>query len=153
MVRRFNSAADLWCANGDELGTSEWVSVSQEMVDQFAKATGDHQWIHVDVDRANRESPFGATIAHGYLSLSLVPALAAQIFVVSGARFLLNYGSNKIRYITPVPVGAQVRLHSTLTAVEEKRGGVLHIVVRHELEVGDLRKVAMVAETITHAVF
>ena len=90
---------------GRELGPSEWLTVTQEMIDKFAEATGDHQWIHVDVERARRELPGGKTIAHGYLTLSLLPRLAPTLMTIAKRRRGLNYGSNKIRFITPVPAG------------------------------------------------
>ena len=107
---------------GQELGTSEWYEVTQEHVNLFADATGDHQWIHVDVERATKESPFGGPIAHGYLTLSLVP-LFAQVLMVTDTVMGVNYGLNKVRFPSPVPVGAKVRLTATLAGVEEITGG------------------------------
>jgi acyl dehydratase len=108
---------------GRELGTSDWFEVTQEHVNQFAEATGDHQWIHVDVERAKKESPFGGPIAHGYLTLSLLVPLFAQVFVVSDSTWGLNYGLNRVRFPAPVPVGSKVRLTATVTNVEEIAGG------------------------------
>jgi acyl dehydratase len=109
---------------GRELGTSDWFEVTQQHVNLFADATGDHQWIHVDVERAKAESPFGGPIAHGYLTLSLLVPLFAQVFVVTDTVMGLNYGLNKVRFPAPVPVGSKVRLTATLTDVEEFAGGL-----------------------------
>ncbi|RBY94928.1 dehydratase [Blastococcus sp. TBT05-19] len=108
---------------GSELGTSDWYDVAQEHVNLFADATGDHQWIHVDVERATKESPFGGPIAHGYLTLSLLVPLFAQVLTVTDAVMGVNYGLNKVRFPSPVPVGARVRLTASLAAVEEITGG------------------------------
>ncbi|MFP5371083.1 MAG: MaoC family dehydratase, partial [Actinomycetes bacterium] len=94
---------------GRQLGTSDWVEIGQDMVDRFAAATGDHQWIHVDPERAARESPFGGPIAHGYLTLSLLPMLMPQIVEITGFRLTVNYGTERVRFPAPVPVGSRVR--------------------------------------------
>lgn len=122
-MRTFTSANDIVSAVGEELGTSEWVTVTQEQVNTFAEATGDYQWIHVDAERAERESPFGGPIAHGYLSLSLLPMLGWQIYTVEGAKMGINYASNKVRFPAPVPVGARLRLRSTLQGAEQLPDG------------------------------
>jgi len=109
---------------GSELGSSDWHEVTQEHVNQFAEATGDHQWIHVDVERAKAESPFGGPIAHGYLTLSLLAPLSAQVLVVTDTVMGVNYGLNKVRFPSPVPVGSKVRLTASLKAVEEVTGGL-----------------------------
>jgi acyl dehydratase len=109
---------------GTELGTSDWFEVTQESVNLFAEATGDHQWIHVDVERAKAESPFGGPIAHGYLTLSLLVPLFAQVLLVTDTAMGVNYGLNKVRFPSPVPVGAKVRMTATLTNVEEIAGGL-----------------------------
>lgn len=108
---------------GQHLGYSEWLEITQDRVDRFADATLDHQWIHVDPDRAETDSPFGGTIAHGYLTLSLLPHHLFQIMEVTGVRMTINYGLNKLRFPAPVPVGSRVRLAATLAAVDEVRGG------------------------------
>jgi acyl dehydratase len=115
--------AELPSLTGTELGTSDWYEVTQDAVDLFADATGDHQWIHVDVERANRESPFGGPIAHGYLTLSLLIPMWSQVLSVTDAGMAVNYGLNKVRFPAPVPVGAKIRLTATLAGVEEIRGG------------------------------
>ncbi|MGY1782913.1 MaoC family dehydratase [Geodermatophilus sp. SYSU D01036] len=109
---------------GRELGTSDWFEVTQDRVDTFADATGDHQWIHVDVERAKAESPYGGPIAHGYLTLSLLVPLFAQVFVVTDTAMGVNYGLNKVRFPAPVPVGSRVRLTATLTDVTPFTGGL-----------------------------
>ena len=108
---------------GSELGTSDWYEVTQEHVNLFADATGDHQWIHVDVERATKESPFGGPIAHGYLTLSLLVPLFGQVLAVTDAVMGVNYGLNKVRFPSPVPVGSRVRLTASLASVEEIAGG------------------------------
>jgi len=152
-VRTFNSAADIIGAIGEELGTSDWTTITQEQVDKFAEATGDHQWIHVDVERAKRESPFGGPIAHGYLSLSLLPMLGWQTYAIEGAKMGINYGSNKVRFPSPVPVGARVRLHSTLQEAEQQSDGSVQMVVNQVLEIDGKPKPALVAETVSRVVF
>jgi acyl dehydratase len=123
---------------GTELGTSDWHQVTQEHVNQFADATGDHQWIHVDVERAKKESPFGGPIAHGYLTLSLVVPLVAQVLTVTDVAMGVNYGLNKVRFPAPVPVGSKVRASVTLKDVEQVTGGLqLTLVVTVEREGGD----------------
>src|SRR5258706_14812888 len=109
---------DLLKLVGKELGPSEWMTVDQAMIDKFAEATGDHQWIHVDVERAKREMPGGKTIAHGYLTLSLLPRMMPELLKVTKRSRGVNYGSNKIRFVSPVPAGARVRLRSTIKNVE-----------------------------------
>jgi acyl dehydratase len=109
---------------GQELGRSDWYEITQNAVNTFADATGDHQWIHVDVERAEAESPFGGPIAHGYLTLSLLVPLMAQILVVTDTVMGVNYGLNKVRFPSPVPVGAKVRATATLKQVEEVTGGL-----------------------------
>ena len=108
---------------GTEIGPSEWLEITQERVNTFADATGDHQWIHVDPERAKAESPFGGPIAHGYLTLSLGPVLAPQIMRVDGIKMGVNYGAGKVRFPSPVPVGAKLRLGAELTNVEDIPGG------------------------------
>jgi acyl dehydratase len=107
-----------------ELGASQWVTVDQRAIDQFAEATGDHQWIHVDPEKAS-QGPFGTTVAHGYLSLSLIPALLEQVLRVKDARMGVNYGIEKVRFTAPVPSGSEVRLHATLKSTERRGEGVL----------------------------
>jgi acyl dehydratase len=132
---------------GRELGPSEWMTVDQAMIDKFADATGDHQWIHVDVERARREMPGGKTIAHGYLTLSLVPRMAQTLSRVKKRSRGVNYGSNKVRFITPVPAGARIRLRQRIANVEEIQAGV-RVTSEMTVEVEGQSKPALVAETI-----
>src|SRR4051812_25561347 len=120
-------AKDLAQHIGRELGPSEWMTVEQAMIDKFADATGDHQWIHVDVERAKRDMPGGKTIAHGYLTLSLVPRLAATLVKVKKRRHGLNYGSNKVRFTNTVPAGARIRLRQRLANVERVSGNGVRV--------------------------
>ena len=135
MTTTTTTLAELPSYVGGELGTSDWIEVTQERVNLFADATGDHQWIHVDVERAKAESPFGGPIAHGYLTLSLLASLSAQVLVVTDTVMAVNYGLNKVRFPSPVPVGSKVRLTATLKSVEEVTGGlqlVLSAVIERE---------------------
>lgn len=108
---------------GQEIGTSDWIVVSQEQINAFADATGDHQWIHVDAARAAIETPFKSTIAHGFLTLSLLSALLRRTVAVSGSRMSINYGLNKVRFVSPVPAGARIRAQVTLSAITAVEGG------------------------------
>jgi acyl dehydratase len=142
------SPRDLKQHVGKELGPSDWFTVDQAMIDKFADATGDHQWIHVDVERAKREMPGGKTIAHGYLTLSLVPRLASTLVKVTGRKRGVNYGSNKVRFTNMVPAGARVRLRQKLVNVEEISGGGVRVTSEMTMEVEGQDKPALVAETI-----
>jgi acyl dehydratase len=132
---------------GEHLGYSDWVEVTQERVNTFADATGDHQWIHVDVERATKESPFGGPIAHGYLTLSLGPLLFPEILRVDGISMAVNYGCEKVRFPSPVPVGAKVRLGAELVAVNEIAGGA-QVTVRFTFECDGASKPSCVAEVV-----
>src|SRR5882672_11055535 len=138
---------DLLKLVGTELGPSEWVTVDQAMIDKFAEATGDHQWIHVDVERAKREMPGGKTIAHGYLTLSMVPQLAATLVKVEKRRRGVNYGSNKVRFTNVVPAGSRIRLRQRIVAVDEVSGGY-RITSQMTIEVEGQERPALVAETM-----
>ena len=133
---------------GKELGPSEWLTVTQEMIDKFADATGDHQWIHVDVERAKKELPGGKTIAHGYLTLSLLPQLAPTLMKIEKRRRGLNYGSNRVRFTAPVPAGARVRLRQKLVKVEPVEDNGFRITSEMTMEVEGNARPAMVAETL-----
>jgi acyl dehydratase len=133
---------------GEELGPSEWLTVTQEMIDKFADATGDHQWIHVDVERAKKEMPGGKTIAHGYLTLSLLPQLAPTLMRVEKRRRGLNYGSNRVRFTAPVPAGARVRLRQKLVKVEPVEDNGFRVTSEMTMEVEGNPRPAMVAETL-----
>jgi acyl dehydratase len=142
--------AELPSLKGQELGTSDWIEVTQERVNTFADATGDHQWIHVDVERAKAESPFGGPIAHGYLTLSLMVPLVSQTYTISDSKMGVNYGLNKVRFPAPVPVGSKVRARVTLKDVEEVAGGLQNtFAVTIEREGGD--KPVCIAEWVTRA--
>lgn len=132
---------------GKPLGTSEWITVDQKTIDLFAEATGDHQWIHIDVERAGREMPGGKTIAHGFLTLSLLPRLAPMIYRVVKRSRSINYGSNKVRFTAPVPAGSRVRLHLTVKAVEPIQGGV-RVTMDNQMEVEGNARPCLVAETM-----
>ena len=122
-MREFNSLAELKELIGQEVAQSEWVEISQERVNTFADATGDHQWIHIDVERAKRESPFGGPIAHGFLTLSLLPMLVANAIKLTYVKMGVNYGLNKVRFPSPVPVGSRVRARLKLLEIEDIKDG------------------------------
>jgi acyl dehydratase len=143
------SPKDLKQHVGRELGPSDWMVVDQPMIDKFAEATGDHQWIHVDVERAKRELPGGQTIAHGYLTLSLVPRMAATLVKVEKRRHGINYGSNKVRFISPVPAGARVRLRQRIANVEDVPDDGVRITNEMTVEIEGQARPALVAETIS----
>jgi acyl dehydratase len=132
---------------GRELGPSDWMTVDQAMIDKFADATGDHQWIHVDVERARQEMPDGKTIAHGYLTLAMVPRLAATLMRVKKRSRGVNYGSNRVRFISPVQAGARIRLRQRIANVEEIPGGV-RVTSEMTVEIEGQPRPALVAETM-----
>jgi acyl dehydratase len=132
---------------GTQLGNTAYMEVTQERVNLFAEATGDHQWIHVDPERARRESPFGGPIAHGYLTLSLIPVLLPQVLVVHGISMGVNYGCEKVRFPSPVPVGAKLRMSGELVGLEEVTGGV-QFTVRATLETEGATKPSCVADVV-----
>jgi acyl dehydratase len=132
---------------GRKLGTSDWRTVSYEQIQAFAKATGDHQWIHTDRERCAKESPFKVPIAHGYLTLSIVPVMFGELLDVRGVKMGINYGLNKLRYPAPVPEGSRVRLAGECADVEEIPGGV-QVTVKGTVEVEGSDKPALVAELL-----
>lgn len=134
---------------GEEFGVSEWVMVDQAMIDKFAEATGDHQWIHVDVERARAEMPGGKTIAHGFLTLSLVPRLGATIWAITHRSRGLNYGLNKLRFTAPVPVGSRVRLKQTLLAADDVKDGGVRLTFENVMEIEGSAQPALVAEGLS----
>jgi acyl dehydratase len=139
--------AELRTLAGQQVGTSDWLLVTQERIAAFAEATGDHQWIHLDAERAKRETPFGTTIAHGFLTLSLISALMRDAIAISGVRMAINYGLNRVRFISPVPSGARVRARVGLSAVEDAQHAVQATwTVTVEREGGD--KPCLIAEWI-----
>jgi acyl dehydratase len=137
------TVAELEQARDLDLGVSDWVVVTQEQVDMFAQATGDHQWIHVDRERAGR-GPFGGTIAHGYLTLSMLPALVAQLLDVTDSAMGVNYGLDRLRLTGPVPVGSKIRVRGQLLDSTSKSGGVLYR-VEMEVEIEGGKRPALVA--------
>lgn len=139
---------------GSETGVSPWRSITQQQIDQFADVSGDHQFIHVDEERARRETPFGGTIAHGYLTLSLLTALGAEAGTVrlEGTRMMINYGLDKVRFLNPVRSGARVRARFTLQSIEEKNPGQYLIKHQAVIEIEGQEKPAMIAESLGLAI-
>jgi acyl dehydratase len=144
-MRVFNGVDEISGLVGEHLGTSEWVTVEQSHIDQFAEATGDHQWIHVDPERA-AGGPFGTTIAHGFLTLSLLPVLVAKTYKVDGVKMGINYGLNKVRFTSPVPVGSKVRGSIVLSAVEKTKDGATQLTTTVTVELEGSERPALVAE-------
>lgn len=145
-MRTFSTFEEIESATGEEVGTTDWVEITQERVDQFADATGDHQWIHVDVEKA-KEGPFGGTIAHGYLTLSLIPWLSAQVLDLQTSGAKLNYGVNKVRFPNPLLVGSRARLVATIGSITEIPAG-RQLTLKYVVEIEDQDKPACVAETV-----
>ncbi|MGW6358455.1 MaoC family dehydratase [Streptomyces sp. NPDC055092] len=142
-----NGLAELKKLTGSDLGSSEWIDVSQERIDTFADATGDHQWIHTDPERA-KEGPFGAPIAHGYLTLSLFIPMFTELLDVEGVTTKVNYGLNKVRFPAPVPAGSRIRLAARLAGVEDVPGGV-QITVDGTVEIEGAAKPACVLQSVS----
>lgn len=138
---------------GSELGVSDWLEIDQQRINDFADVTGDHQWIHIDVERAKNESPYGAPIAHGFLTLSLIPALSKDNFRVQNAQLVINYGLNKVRFLSAVPVGSRIRVRSELADAVAKDAGTVDLTVRHTIEIDGVEKPAAVAEMIARVLF
>jgi acyl dehydratase len=135
---------------GQELGVSAWMTIDQERINQFADFTGDHQWIHVDVERARRESPSGSTIAHGFLTLSLAAALQYEIGIIpAGVSEALNYGLERVRFLAPVKAGARIRDRVVLMAVETRGKGQLLLKTRNTIEIEGESRPALIAETLS----
>ena len=147
MTTTTTTIAELPSLKGQELGQSDWFEVTQDRVNTFADATDDHQWIHVDVERASKESPFGGPIAHGYLTLSLLAPLSSQVLVVTDTVMGVNYGLNKVRFPSPVPVGSKIRLTATLKDVEEVAGG-LQLTIAAVIEAEGASKPVCIAEPV-----
>ena len=137
---------------GEELGVSDWLTIDQQRINDFADVTGDHQWIHVDVERAKAESPYRAPIAHGFLTLSLIPALSKDNFRVENAKLAINYGLNKVRFLSAVPVDSRVRVRSELAGAAAKDTPP-DLTVRHTIEIDGVDKPAAVAEMIVRVIF
>jgi acyl dehydratase len=150
-VRTFTSTADLKASVGQEIGVSDWHEIPQSQIDLFAEATGDHQWIHVDPERA-RTGPYGTTIAHGYLTLSLLAPLMKSTYRIEGATMAVNYGLNKVRFAAPVRVGSRVRVRVSLSSVDDIPNGV-QSVWSAVIELEGSAKPACIAEPVTRHAF
>ncbi len=148
MATVFHTPADMKGAVGKQLGNSDWLQITQERINQFADATGDHQWIHVDPERA-KSGPYGACIAHGYLTLSLVNMFLPQIVEVRGIRMGINYGLEKVRFPAPVRVGSRIRGGGELVQVEDVKGGAVQSTIRITVEIEGSDRPACVADTIS----
>ena len=144
MIRSIDDAREL---EGQEVGLSDWLVVDQHRIDQFAEATADYQWIHVDTDRASREMPGGKTIAHGYLTLSLIPSLTERFLEFENLERAINFGTNKVRFFSPVQAGARVRARGTVLQARS-RGGALLLTSEIRIEIENDRKPACVAKTL-----
>ena len=140
---------DLENIKGQDLGHSDWMAIEQDRINQFADATGDHQWIHLDAEKAAKELPTKSTIAHGFLSLSLIVPLAAQVWSITGAKMMINYGLNKVRFINMVPVGSRVRLGVKISEVNKLDNGGTQVISETTLEIDGQDKPAYVAESLS----
>jgi acyl dehydratase len=152
-VRVISSIEEAVEAVGQELGTSNWIVIDQERINAFADATGDHQWIHVDVERAGAESPHRTTIAHGFLTLSLIPALSKENYRVDNAKMGINYGLNRVRFLAAVLVGSSVRLRSELVEAKKVDDTTVDLTVRQTVELDGSDKPAAVAEVIARMIY
>lgn len=158
-MRVVNGLDELLLLKGTEVGVSDWIEVTQEMVNRFADATGDRQWIHLDVERAKRESPFGGPVAHGFLTLSLLPSLMPTIVSVTGVKMGVNYGLNRVRFTAPVPVGKRVRIRATSVDVLVEQGGTnnalqsVHLTWAVTFEAEGLAKPVCIAEALSKLYF
>jgi acyl dehydratase len=148
-MREFETINDYAAQIGKEIGVSDWVLVDQDRINKFADATGDHQWIHVDVERAKKEMPGGKTIGHGYLTLSLVPMLTHSISRVKKVSRGINYGSNKVRFTSPVPAGSRVRARQKLIAAEPVQGNGMRFTAEITIEIEGQERPACVAEVMS----
>lgn len=145
----FENIAEFKNYVGQDLGISEWTIITQDMVNDFAKATGDHQWIHTNIEMASKYSPFKTTIAHGFLTLSLAPQFMYSLYQIKTAKMGLNYGTNKVRFLNPVPTASRVRMKAKLTEVEDYAPNGLKIIVEGTFEIEGSAKPACVAELIS----
>jgi acyl dehydratase len=152
-MKVITSIDDATSVVGQELGVSDWLQIDQKRINDFADATGDHQWIHVDVEKAKAESPYGAPIAHGFLTLSLIPALSKDNFRVENAKMAINYGLNKVRFVAAVPVDSSVRVRSELVDATKVDDNTVNLTVKHTIEIDGVDKPAAVAEMIVRALF
>ena len=147
-MREFKSLAELRSAVGEVLGVSPWMTVTQDLIDRFADVTDDHQWIHVDPARAAR-SPLGTTIAHGYLTLSLIPKMIRDLYSVAGVGSRLNYGSNRVRFPTPVPRDGRLRTHLKILSTEGGANGAVRVTWEATVELEGIARPACIAEIVT----
>ena len=138
---------------GQELGVGEWKEIDQKRIDAFADVTEDHQWIHIDVEKAKSESPYGTTIAHGFLTLSMIPKLSKDNFRVENAKMAINYGLNKVRFLAAVPSGGRIRARSELVDAEKVGDNMVNLTVRQTIELDGSDKPAAVADTIVRVIF
>tara|TARA_B100000749_G_scaffold168452_1_gene129642 strand:- start:680 stop:1138 length:459 start_codon:yes stop_codon:yes gene_type:complete len=148
-MRILENIEELKTLVGQEIGISEWTTISQDRINKFADATGDHQWIHIDVERAKNELPGGTTIAHGFLTLSLLPKLAQEIYKVKGIRHSLNYGSDRIRFTAPVPAESRVRGRYKLKSTEDVKDNGVKIIGEMTIEIEGRDRPACIVESIS----
>jgi acyl dehydratase len=148
-MREFETINDYAAQIGKEIGVSDWVLVDQDRINKFADATGDHQWIHVDVERAKKDMPGGKTIAHGYLTLSLIPFLTKKIAHVKKVSRGINYGSNKVRFTSPVPAGSRVRARQKLIAADPVQGNGIRFTAEITIEIEGQERPACIAEVMS----
>jgi acyl dehydratase len=153
VIKVIKSADDAVATIGQELGVSRWVDVDQARIDAFADVTMDHQWIHVDVEKAQAESPYGATVAHGFLTLSLIPGVSKDNYRVENAKLGINYGLNKVRFLAPVKAGSRIRVRSELADATRVGDDTVNLTVRHTVEIDGVDKPAAVAELIARFVW
>ncbi len=152
-MKVITSIDDAVAAVGSELGVSEWQEIDQDRIKAFADATGDHQWIHIDADRAKNESPYGTTIAHGFLTLSMIPALTKDNYRVENAKMAINYGLNKVRFVAAVPSGGRIRVRSELIDATKVDDNTVNMTVKNTIELDGSQKPAAIAETIVRVLF
>ena len=152
-MKVITSIGDAQALVGQELGVSDWLTIDQQRINDFADVTGDHQWIHVDVERAKAESPYRGPIAHGFLTLSLIPAMSKDNFRIQGAKLAINYGLNKVRFLSAVPVDSRIRVRSDLADAVKVDDTTVNMIVKHTVEIDGVQKPAAVAEMIVRVVF
>ena len=152
-MKVITSIDDATAGVGSELGVSDWQEIDQKRINDFADATGDHQWIHIDAERAKTESPYGTTIAHGFLTLSMIPALTKDNYRVENAKMAINYGLNKVRFIAAVPSGGRIRARSELVDATKVDDNTVNMTVKNTIELDGSDKPAAVAETIVRVLF
>ena len=152
-MKVITSIDDAVATVGQELGVSDWKEIDQDRINKFADVTEDHQWIHIDVERAKTQSPYGTTIAHGFLTLSMIPALSKDNFTVENAKMAINYGLNKVRFLAPVPAGGRIRVRSELAEASKVNDSTVNLTVLHTIELDGSDKPAAIAESIVRILF